>query len=111
VTARLDADGRCMATDLFPDQCACPDHRGGALPAELDPHGQGLASARRDKQDHGRDRWGSEAFTSRWPGVCGWCNTPFPAESLVRYDAEDVLVGPCCAEDDSPPEVWATHDA
>jgi hypothetical protein len=102
VTERLDDDGRCVVSDLFPDQCACPDHRGGSLPDDADPHGQGLASARRDHDDQTRDQWGSAMFLASFGGKCGWCETPFKAGAGVRYDQDDRLVGPCCAENDVP---------
>jgi hypothetical protein len=102
MTARLDEDGRCVRTELPPEMCACPDHRGGQLLTDLEAaHGQGLASQRRDADDHTRDRWGSPAFTAGYGGVCGWCESPFLAGAKVRYDAEDTLVGPCCAESDT----------
>jgi hypothetical protein len=98
----LDERGRCVVTELLPEQCACPGHRGGALPKELDPHGQGLASVRRDADDRTRVQWSSPLFLARFGGTCGWCERPFRAGDGVRYDTDDALVGPCCAETDMP---------
>ena len=106
MTARLDDDGRCVATDLLPEMCGCPDHRGGQVIKDAEPHA--MSSRRRDEHDHGRDQWGSPMFAARWPGVCGWCETPFAAESMCRYDAKDTLVGPCCAEHDMGAEYLAS---
>jgi hypothetical protein len=107
MAARLDEDGRCVLTDCWPRECGCPDHRGGVVIPDLDTgQGRHRATEARDEADRTRDRWGSGAFAARFGGHCSWCETPFSQGVVVRYDSDDNLVGPCCAEIDlAPPEL------
>jgi len=107
VAERLDEDGRCIIGDTFPAFCGCKDHRGGAVLPEPDDH-SASATRQRDRSDRTRDRWSSPAFAAKYGGVCGWCEVPFTAGSVIRYDGDDTLVGPCCLESDDAEPALST---
>lgn len=88
MTARLDADGRCLATDLLPNMCGCTDHRGGEVIDLAD-------SGRADKVI---TAWTSEPFEAKYPGTCAGCHSGFGSGATVRYDQDHELVAECCLE-------------
>lgn len=77
---------RCERTELLVDQCACPEHRGGAVPDEQ----QAQLRARLLAKPH----W----FAARYAGTCDCCGERFLVGTAIRMDLQRGWRAECCAE-------------
>lgn len=76
----MNGEERCEDTLMLVAECACKKHRGEPV-EEVG-----------DIVSH---------FIAQWAGECGACGTGFEPGAYCGFTEDDVMVGPCCADDGS----------
>lgn len=84
---------RCELTELLPDQCGCPKHRGGKTIAE---EADADRLALRDRLLGTTNPW----FAASWAGTCAKCREHYPAGAAIRRQGfDDGYLAECCADE------------